>query len=1359
MIHARNPLRSLAVIGLACATLAGSGFGRTDASQLDTELLFNQKFFGLISSAIDEDVVSIEDVAGSKITVVAKRDSGNGMKPDVDILDANFAVLDSTAFKTKTSDSAEIKNFPLPSTGTFHVRVRTVNGFTGTYSLTLKGKPPKKPDIGPGTISSAGEVDGLSFVARSQSKLSGSIERTGGNLIPLAIELVSPTGVLVPLPGNKAKLNSAQNTLTLTGIGLPSIGSYQLRITGQAGTTGGYVVNFKVTPPKPTSDSIYEDEHPTPIADDSSPITLREVFFGRGLRNASGGLDVVSPFTVVKTDPVSNLPVPGTLQSIFPGIDVLKSIPFNLDTFYAPMIVPRNSALVLRFNRPPSKASLNLTDEDVTTTDTPIEVSVNGVIAQFEVIVKGNDIILNPSFADTVGMPPSPLAVDAEGNPVAANDGAAKLSITSGVNGLTASDGGLYKPRADLLGSPDSGGEGIGFNPGNQVLDFFKQSTVDGVVKTYTGFLPDETSPRIVRELKVIGDYTPNFLDPALGDAQGLDTMAVVLNEALDVTLNNGKGEYANGVFRLRPAGPNREQHVIVFHTVTPLGGGLFRNDFKLASKVKIPLKAPNGADPGDRYEIVRAEYYEPDPENPIDPELFDPNDPDLAENTQIANFVEAIDRDGELQDIQQPIDPKSTLTMRFSEPMLLESFRPYETFYVTDNPASDNYGINYVGRVVSSDGGKAITFQPFREIQSGVNAGTIEQIGFGPTPLALRLHLVAVPSSAALTSLLGEAGVKTFIAGGQRGVSDLGGQPLAFQPGVLSASTPFVDFSIAFTTNADPSVLDTGAIVHRFLGQPLTGSDDDGNTGVAYKDMPDTLCGPLGNLYGPRIADVNLFSNGFLSGAPVAFFQKIHDDFNPPPATAFTAFPFGTSTPIGGFSVLGGAKLQHVYRAVDCSPDYEALAGTLLDLFRVDFAPLTGVVANTVLPDISIHSGHTAVVPDTDQSGGIPGFGGSGLGGGVPAYAFGGHQQTLGNPGTNYVEGSYNGTLAATGEESRRQVVFGTLKAGNTHDLYDGKTMAIDGKFLYSPAGSPSRKFHPLPPQSFDNPFPYNNGAADVLLYPAGATFGTPFKNRNQSLLLEYRVRVHDSANPPSTQNVFTFAVGILSSALPRFRIFTFGGGCTACCTAANCVNTCGVSYGPAFTGLANGGGAPLDPDRIINAVGPNVSAPGLACFCHGTTTNQIPCGPGLSNQTNTNPTLANAAQGIGTPSGSANFGDNSRYFMVFNYVKRESLVRSPFVRAQPEGAVTDPVYLEPIFTPPLSQLPTGTTFDVKFRASTNGQGAFDATPYVAPEDIATLNGGGRPYLQFEARVEGNTSSQLVPVFDEIVIPFRKSP
>lgn len=1355
MSNART-LHSLALALLLVGGVSRIGSARVDSDDVDLTLLFNQKFHGYINALADEDLVKITCVEGAKLSATVKREGSNFLKPDIDLFDTNFIQIDTSAAKTKTGESASIKNFVIPDHGTYYLRMRSINGFTGTYVVDIKQKPVKKPSLPPGTISNVGEVDTITFSAPAGSKLAGTIKRQGGDLEPLLIEIVSPLGSLVPLGGKQnVKLNAAKDTLTIQNIGLPALGDYQLRITGQGGTTGGYTGTLKLTVPKPESGDLYEGDHPNPGSPGSASLTLKEIYFGRGLATASGNtLDVKNPFSLVKTDPVSNLPIPGTLQPLFPGIDLNQLYPFNLSSFYAPPILPRNAVLVMRFNKPVSTKSLNLVSGNLMTGDSPLQVVVNGAPTIFQVFASGNDLILNPAFEDQVGFAASPLLVDASGNPIASTTGAALISIASGVNGLRAADNTLYKPRGDLLGSPDSGGDAIGFNPGNQVLDFFKQSTVGGGGKSYTGFLPDESPPRIVREQKEVGTYTPNFADPLAGDQQSPLQFTIVLNKALNTSQNGGKGEYAGGVVRLRPSGPNREQHVIQSHSVVPISGGLFRNVFTLASPIDVPLKAPSGSDPGEEYEVVRAEFYEPDPENPLDPDLFDPNDPDLTKNSNLINFLEVRDRDGVQQDATSPIDPKSTITVRFSEPMLFESFRPYESFYVTDDPPTTNFGLNYVGRVVSGDGGKAVTYQPYREIQFGRDAGTVEQLGFSPDASALRFHILSVPSSPILVSLLGDAGFANFVREGHRGITDLGGQPLAFPLTSVSAAEPIVDYSVSFATFADATIPKTGAVVHRFLGQPQTGSTATGDTGVTYRDIPTSLCGPEGNIYGPHIADLNLFTNGFLSGAPVAFFQKVHDEFNPPPTGQFTAFPTGASTPIGGQAVLGGSKLQSVYRAVDASPDYESLAGTTLDLYQVAYAPLNGAVSNTILPDVTIHAGHTAVVPDTKQSGGIPQFATSGLSDDSPEYKFGGHYTTLGNPNTTYVKGSYNGILLSTSEAQLRQLCYGDPAPGTTDDFYTGLPLPLDSKNLFKPAGSPTRAFHPLPVAGFNHPFPYNNGDLDTLTFASGVTWGTFPKNRNQSLVIEYRVRVKDNQNPPSIQNQFTFAVGILSSALPRFRIYTIGVGCLACCEAGDCGNTCAVTQAPPLTGLPGFGGNPLNPDLIVNAVGPDVAAPGLTCICIKAPQNNPACGAGLTSQTPATPDVQQAAYGQAAPPGGNNFGDGIRYYMVFNYVKRESYIRSPLVRVQPVQE-TSPDWLEPILTPSLSELPVGTGLTIRFRAATEGQ-LF--TPFVDPSQISTLNDADRPFIQFEMTSIGNTSSQLVPVFDEIVIPYRKS-
>ncbi|MFG0320117.1 MAG: hypothetical protein ACF8XB_22790 [Planctomycetota bacterium JB042] len=1312
------------------------------------EIMFNEKFLGLIDSSLDEDLIQFEEVAGSTLKVTVTANSGNNLHPGLELLDDAMTPIDvGSALKLKKK-KAQIKGFELPATGVYYVRVTSANQLTGTYKAVIKGSAPKKYQ-GTATISAPGEIDEIEFHARAGSKLKGSIEQVTGDVQPFAIELVGPGGVLAAIAGG-IETNPEVTEVSLKKIDLPSFGTYRLRITGQSGTTGEYAWNFKVVPPDPVKGKVYEDGHPQDNGTPSDGFTLEDISFGRGLKTLEGlTLDVVSPFSVVQTDPISDLPVPGTLKPLFLGGSLSQLVSFNLGPIYGPPIVPRNAVLVLHFTKKVDLESMNLDEDGVLTEDSPIQVEVNGDLVAFEVFADGKDLILSPAFGDQVGMPAGPVSFDAAGNPTADLFGAGELVIFgTGENPLRSQTGSTYEPRQDLLASVDAGGEPVGFNPGNQVLDFFDQTDVGVGSKSYGGFLPDESAPRLVRELAFDHTYDPNFANPALGDVLGPDFISLVLTEEFNDEAKNGDGEWAGGVLRLRAEGPNREEHVIVRNTVVPLGGGFFRNEIQLATTIVIPPAV------GEEFQLVRAEYFEPDLNNPIDLAVYDPDNPELSNNTELINFVEVRDRMGNVIDVNSPIDSLATFTFRFSEPMLLESFRPYETFFVSDNPQIDNFGINFVGAVDASSGGKAMTFKPYREIQFGPLAGTDRPVGFGKAAKSLRMHIKVVPPPDVLAGLLGVAGFEEFEGEGHRGVTDLGGQPLGFPVSFLSPSEPFIDFSFAFTTAGDAALPNAGAIAQRFLGRPTTGFDSLGNTGIAFRDVPESICGNGVNLYGPRIADLNLFTNGFLSGAPVQFFTKVHDDFNPPldingDATQMNPFPFGTSTPIGGFSVLGGAKLQHVYRAVDASPDWESLAGTNLDLYHIAYAPIGGFVTDTVLPDISVHAGHTAFIPDTRQGGGIPGHPNSGL--------------------TATFESNYNAVEKASGITHERQLVVGTDNGGGS---YTGNAFTISNSLMFKPIGT-QNNYHPIPDVPFDHPFAYNNGALDVATF-SGPQFsgqaqtwgGKNGDNRPESLLLEYRVRVVDPENPPSTSNGFTFAVGVLSSAIPRFRVFTIGTGCLSCCFSGSggCAANCLISFGPAMDGQAGNGGPPLDPDSIVNAAGPAPAPPGLTCRCLKPPQNPQTPPAGCADQGPNAPTMDQVATGAaGNPSGN-NYGDNSRYFMVFNYVKRESYLRSPFVRVQPgdgPAAVVNPTFLTPIFDPPLDSIPDGTTFDVRFRSSVSGGlEGLDATAWVTPQQMASTNHAinqtpNTPFLQFEAEVEANTSTQLTPIFDDVIVPF----
>ena len=1334
------------------------------AQEIDGELLFNQSFQGMFTDQTDVDLIQFDEVAGSLLTVTGQPVGNSGVKTRVELLDQTMTPLDTSAFESQKGKTFKIKKFPAPYTGTYFLRATTQNGKTGLYRVKLKGKPVADV-VESGTISSVAELDDVTFAARANSEITGFIKRKSGDLEPLLVEVVGPIGA-VSLT-NKLKLNSDADKLKFTGVTVPVLGEYSLRLTGQSSTTGDYKVSFEIDPPKPVKGSVYEDGHPNIPGPDGPSIQLVDVFFGRGLRTANGlSMKVVNPLSLVATDPISGLPFQSTLEPLFDGDSLDTLIDFNLGPLYQPRIVPRNGVLLLRFDSKIDITSLKLVDGHLSD-ESPLSLTVNGQAIPIEAFVNGKDLILNPVTAGAVGFPASPLVVDGAGNPVASATGAGELSLVSkGPDVLKNTKGGGLKPRPDGIGTPDKGGIPLGFNPGNALLDFFNQSTAGGDID-FAGFLPDLRAPRLIREFKVASAFTPNLTTPQEGDSFTPTLFSVVLDTAFNENAKNGKGEWAGGVLRLRPGLTTEEERIIVTNTVTPLGGGLFRNDLTLASPIQTPLAI------GQEYEIVRAEYFEPDPLVPIDPELFDPLNPENVNNTDVLNFVVIRDRDGNPQDVAQPVDPMSTLEFLFDEPMAPESFRPYESFFVTDDPASTNPGLAKLGRVTFDKGGKRATFRPEREIQFGALAGTGDNVGFGSQAQSLRFHIKVVPKQSTIEAIAGQSGLATFIAEGNRGITDAGGQPLAFHTNMLSPSSLSIDYDFSFSTYADPTVTDFGVVVHRFQGQAKTAFGPEGTTGVTYLDVPPEICGPNGNLYGPRIADLNLFANGFLSGAPVQFFQKIHDDLNPPPTGQLTAFPFGAATPLGGFAVRGGTRFIHLYRAVDASPDWEALAGTTLDLRNVAWAPSGGAVTNTTIPDLQVHAGHSSIIPDTKQGQGIPSLPQTGLCGTSNSNVMGGHYAVLGNPNSPYVDGAYDAVLAGSQQKLERELIYGTPKPGTLADNYNGKAYHIDNANLYVPQGT-TRNYHPLPNGDFDTPFPYNNGAPDVKKFDSSTGYtsaptwgGSTGERKPHSLLLEYRVRVNNEAIP-AAQNGFTFAVGILSSALPRFRVFSYGVSCTSCClsggSASNsgCKNTCAFNFVP-MDGTA-GNGQPLEPDLVKNAAGPAPAPPGMACYCLQGPVVEAPAGCPDNNITNNgSPSLTDVAYGLANNSNTNNFGDNSRYFMVFNYVKRESQIDSPYVRAQPL-TVTNPQYAAPVFDPPLDELPVGTTFDILFRASTNGVGSpGDTTTSLPPESMVSFNNPinqvpNTPFIQFTVTTTGDTSTQLAPAIEEVSIPFRKN-
>ncbi len=331
------------------------------------------------------------------------------------------------------------------------------------------------------------------------------------------------------------------------------------------------------------------------------------------------------------------------------------------------------------------------------------------------------------------------------------------------------------------------------------------------------------------------------------------------------------------------------------------------------------------------------------------------------------------------------------------------------------------------------------------------------------------------------------------------------------------------------------------GVIVHRMQGRPITGVDPaTGEPGVKYVDQT--------NYYTP-IADVNLQVNGYLAGSPVVYVEKIHDDYFPPPYGQYGAFPLGAAYPLASYNTVGGpqphdgARFQTVYRDVDASPNRDALAGTLLDLYRISWAPIGGNVTTDAYDNVSVHCAHSPLRPMTTQNGAGAEFPGSGLSSAFDLATW----EALLPPGGNkpctadcsYHEApNYWDTLVTT--------------------VPPGTPYKITQASLFTPPFD-DNPYCPWP--AFTANFQYNNGdipKAEKLLKQQMNSqydcYGAPpwierrkYDSRpdynnlgGDSLLVEYRIR-------PQTTNIsrangFTFSLGILIVSTPKFRVWSIG-------------------------------------------------------------------------------------------------------------------------------------------------------------------------------------------------------------------------
>jgi hypothetical protein len=846
---------------------------------------------------------------------------------------------------------------------------------------------------------------------------------------------------------------------------------------------------------------------------------LTDVKYGRRVDDGVNER-LVSPLTTATIDPISGLLVAGTLQPLAPGVDVNAPQTVALGTDYLPRVIPRNGVLELDFSMPidPASVSADVVDANGTVL-TPGSVQVrlqDGRGVPVNVVLHGSRTIwIDPITAGNVGFPPSPVDFGPNGEPRADATGYLKLRLPrSGSAVLRAANGGFLALRADHLGDAATP---IGLNPGNVVLDFIAQNQLIPSNESFNGFLPDTRSPRIVRTYKY-----EKALSTAAGDS-ATSSSVTDLAATFSSSARKGLGEWAGGRLTLRPGAAGEEIHTIASNTRT---------------RIDLTDTFTNLPQDGDVFRLERSELFEPDLTDPIEPDLFDADDPENANNSQLVNFVEVWELDAQGNVVAGPTSMRqaapafSELHVRFTEPMAAESLRPWETFKVTYVPDTQDV----LSDVILDPTQQIAIIRPARADQV---AGTSEIVGWGRNVKNLQLVLTTVPKPGYLQQRLPSDQVAAFLDQGVRSITDLGGQPLAFPNSLFDPASPAIRYSSGFTSNEaastqnpPPTVLSWAVMVHRMQGRPITGIDPaTGEPGVNFRDQV--------NYYRP-IGDVNLQTNGYLAGSPVVFSTKVHDDIFPPPHGQFGKFPLGVPDPLSTGAPKtphNGARFQTVWRDIDASPSRDALKGTLLDLYRVSWAPIGGNVTSDTYENISIHCAHSPLRPITTQNGAGANEPTSGLN--IPFdYST---WLTVADPS---VADQCNQSCAYGVGPNYWDTLITCVQPGTKYKVSQADLFAppFDGN-----------AYCPWP--TFDVHFPYNNGdipQEEKDLRASVSSFGCWIEKRNfnsnpdydnlggDSLLFEIRVR--PQATNISGQNGFTMAIAVLLSSWPNFRVWSQG-------------------------------------------------------------------------------------------------------------------------------------------------------------------------------------------------------------------------
>lgn len=229
-----------------------------------TNLVYSVAAQGNITDAAFSQSWTLQSASADRLNIRVQRLDGN-LIPSVVILDASNTEITTSYGSDSTGALAEIREYTLPSAGTYNVVVSRDDGengsTTGSYSIivtplaTAQDNPNNAVVLGEVTADApiSGEITGTrwyhrySYVAESADQIQVTARRTGGTLFPY-LEILDANGL--SLTTGYSDYTSGNDVARIDRFMLPTAGTYTIVVSRDGGfnndTVGTYEMSVNV---------------------------------------------------------------------------------------------------------------------------------------------------------------------------------------------------------------------------------------------------------------------------------------------------------------------------------------------------------------------------------------------------------------------------------------------------------------------------------------------------------------------------------------------------------------------------------------------------------------------------------------------------------------------------------------------------------------------------------------------------------------------------------------------------------------------------------------------------------------------------------------------------------------------------------------------------------------------------------------------------------------------------------------------------------------------------------------------------------------------------------------------------------